>query len=154
MGGGGWSTFLMAGALCALPAAAGKGGADTPPMGWNSWNHYHCSVDESILRNISRLFQATGVAAAGYEYVNIDDCWQAQFRDSNGRLQPDPRIFPSGIPTPALAEPASQAPCKRHGHCCPLALAEAIHADGNKFGIYVDQAYRTCQDRPGTLDNE
>lgn len=33
-------------------------------------------------------------------------------------------------------------------------LADAIHADGNKFGIYVDQGYRTCQDRPGTLDNE
>jgi alpha-galactosidase len=33
-------------------------------------------------------------------------------------------------------------------------LAETIHNDGNKFGIYVDQGYRTCQDRPGTLDNE
>ena len=60
------------------------------------------------------------------------DCWQARFRDGNGTLQADPRIFPSGI----------------------KALAAAIHADGNKFGIYVDQGYRTCQDRPGTLDNE
>ena len=41
-------------------------------MGWNSWNHYHCAVDEAILRNISRLYQTTGVAAAGYQYVNID----------------------------------------------------------------------------------
>jgi alpha-galactosidase len=72
------------------------GVADTPPMGWNSWNHYHCSVNEAILRNISKLFQATGVAAAGYAYVNIDDCWQAQLRDNNGTLQPDSRIFPSG----------------------------------------------------------
>ena len=60
------------------------------------------------------------------------DCWQARFRDANGTLQADPHIFPSGI----------------------KALAAAIHADGNKFGIYVDQGYRTCQDRPGTLDNE
>jgi alpha-galactosidase len=101
-------------------------------MGWNSWNHYHCSVNEHILRNMSKLFQTTGASAAGYAYVNIDDCWQARFRDFNGTLQPDPRIFPSGIP----------------------ALTSAIHGDGNKFGIYVDQGYRTCQNRPGTLDNE
>lgn len=101
-------------------------------MGWNSWNRYHCAVNENILRNISKLFQTTGVAAAGYTYVNIDDCWQARFRDVSGRLQPDPHNFPSGIE----------------------ALANVIHADGNKFGIYVDQGYRTCQDRPGTLDHE
>ena len=58
--------------------------------------------------------------------------WQARFRDSNGTLQPSFHIFPSGIP----------------------ALTTAIHGDGNKFGIYVDQGYRTCQNRPGTLDNE
>ena len=95
-------------------------------------NTDHCTVNEAILRNISRLYTTTGVAAAGYQYVNIDDCWQARFRDANGTLQADPHIFPSGIKK----------------------LAAAIHADGNKFGIYVDQGYRTCQDRPGTLDNE
>jgi hypothetical protein len=61
--------------------------ASTPPMGWNSWNHYHCAVNEAILRNMSKLYQTTGVAAAGYQYVNIDDCWQAQFRDKMGHLQ-------------------------------------------------------------------
>ncbi len=50
----------------------------------------------------------------------------------NGRLQADPHIFPSGIKK----------------------LCSDIHAEGNKFGIYVDSGYRTCQDRPGTLDNE
>ena len=28
--------------------------AATPPMGWNSWNHYHCAVNEAILRNMSK----------------------------------------------------------------------------------------------------
>ena len=97
-----------------------------------AWNHYHCAVNEAILRNISRLYKTTGVAAVGYEYVNIDDCWQARFRDTEGRLQADPHIFPSGIKK----------------------LCSDIHAEGNKFGIYVDSGYRTCQDRPGTLDNE
>ena len=50
-----------------------------PPMGWNSWNHYHCAVDEAILRNISQLYKTTGVAAAGYRYVNIDDLFWARF---------------------------------------------------------------------------
>ena len=106
--------------------------AATPPMGWNSWNHYHCAVNEAILRNMSKLYQTTGVAAAGYQYVNIDDCWQAQFRSTAGHLQAATNVFPSGIKS----------------------LCDSIHADGNKFGIYVDAGYRTCQDRPGTLDNE
>ncbi len=38
-----------------------------------------------------------GFRDAGYEYVTIDDCWPADKRDSQGRLQPDPKRFPSGM---------------------------------------------------------
>ena len=38
-----------------------------------------------------------GYKDVGYEYVSIDDCWLAQERDSQGRLQADPERFPSGI---------------------------------------------------------
>ena len=40
---------------------------------------------------------ADGYREAGYVYVNIDDCWAAMQRDSDGRLQADPQRFPSGI---------------------------------------------------------
>lgn len=38
-----------------------------------------------------------GYLAAGYEYVNIDDCWMAMERGSDGRLVADPKRFPRGI---------------------------------------------------------
>jgi hypothetical protein len=99
-----------AGVVCRLVVAGGW--CCLWPL-FAAWKHYHCAVNEAILRNISRLYAMTGVAAAGYEYVNIDDCWQAQFRDAEGRLQADPHIFPSGIKK----------------------LCSDIHAEGNKFGI-------------------
>ena len=38
-----------------------------------------------------------GFLDAGYEYIIIDDCWLSHDRDANGKLQPDPERFPSGI---------------------------------------------------------
>jgi len=43
------------------------------------------------------LMISEGYKDAGYEYVNIDDCWIAKERDEFGRLQPDPSRFPSGM---------------------------------------------------------
>ena len=40
---------------------------------------------------------ANGYKDAGYEYVTVDDCWPADKRDKDGRLQPDPVRFPSGM---------------------------------------------------------
>ncbi len=38
-----------------------------------------------------------GFAGLGYNYVNLDDCWQASERDSSGRIQPDAKRFPAGM---------------------------------------------------------
>ena len=38
-----------------------------------------------------------GYLSAGYEYVTLDDCWQAESRDQHGRLLADPKRFPNGI---------------------------------------------------------
>lgn len=38
-----------------------------------------------------------GWKEAGYEFVCIDDCWPSHERDAQGRLQADPKRFPSGI---------------------------------------------------------
>jgi len=86
--------LLLLPPLFSMYAAGTDEVASTPPMGWNSWNHYHCAVNEAILRNMSKLYQTTGVAAAGYQYVNIDDCWQAQFRDKDGHLQAGDHLPP------------------------------------------------------------
>lgn len=71
----------------------------------------------------------SGLAKAGYQYVNIDDCWQVARNLTNGEIIADPDRFPHGI----------------------AALADYVHSLGLKFGLYSDAGYRTCQGRPGSL---
>jgi hypothetical protein len=52
--------------------------AATPPMGFNSWNFYHCNIDEVTLRAVVDAIETNGMKEAGYSYVNIDDCWQVR----------------------------------------------------------------------------
>ena len=103
----------------------------TPPMGWNSWNHFSCDVSEALIRETADAMVSTGMKAAGYVYVNIDDCWHGE-RDSLGFIHPDPGRFPSGM----------------------KALADYIHALGLKFGIYSDAGWKTCGGRPGSRGHE
>jgi alpha-galactosidase len=108
-----------------------EGLALTPPMGWNSWNRFHCNVDEKLIREVADAIVTSGMKDAGYQYVIIDDCWQGE-RDKSGFIQPDPARFPSGM----------------------KALADYIHSKGLKFGIYSDAGWRTCGGRPGSRGYE
>lgn len=106
--------------------------AKTPPMGWNSWNHYSCNINENVIRATADALVSTGLSKLGYQYVNIDDCWAELNRDSNGRLVASSSKFPSGI----------------------KALADYVHSKGLKLGIYSDAGYYTCQMQPGSLGHE
>lgn len=110
----------------------GNGLGSTPQMGWNSWNHFGCQIDEQIVRNTADALVSTGLAGLGYKYVNIDDCWAEMSRDSAGRLAARASTFPSGI----------------------AALADYVHSRGLKLGIYSDAGYKTCQGQPGSLGHE
>ncbi|KAF9622931.1 hypothetical protein IFM89_035164 [Coptis chinensis] len=110
-----------------------NGLAITPPMGWNSWNHFNCSVDEKMIRQTADALVSTGLAKLGYHYVNIDDCWAELARDDKGNLVAKNSTFPSGIKT----------------------LADYVHSKGLKIGIYSDAGYFTCsQTMPGSLGHE
>ncbi|WOG93911.1 hypothetical protein DCAR_0313199 [Daucus carota subsp. sativus] len=105
----------------------------TPQMGWNSWNHYHCDIDEGMIRNTADAMASTGLAALGYEYINLDDCWAELDRDSQGNMVPHKTRFPSGI----------------------KALADYVHSKGLKLGIYSDAGTQTCSNTmPGSLGFE
>jgi len=105
--------------------------AATPPMGWNSWNKFGCNVSEDLIRQMADAMVKSGMKAAGYQYVVIDDCWQVD-RDAAGKIVPDAKHFPSGI----------------------KALADYVHSLGLKFGIYSDAGVKTCAKRPGSLGHE
>ncbi|WP_254885464.1 NPCBM/NEW2 domain-containing protein [Streptomyces sp. NA02950] len=105
-------------------------------MGFNNWNSTHCrdEFNEEMIKGIADLFVSKGLKKAGYEYVNLDDCWALPERDGNGKLVPDPKRFPHGI----------------------KALADYVHDKGLKLGIYTSAGTHTC-DRlgfPGGLGHE
>lgn len=105
--------------------------AQTPQMGWSSWNKFQGNINEDIIKGIADAMVSSGLRDAGYTYINIDDCWHGQ-RDADGFIQPDPKHFPSGM----------------------KALADYVHARGLKLGIYSDAGTETCAGRPGSLGHE
>ena len=79
-------TALVSGAM-----AADSTLAVTPPMGWNSWNRFACKVTAEDVRGAADAIASNGMQAAGYVYVNIDDCWQGD-RDEQGRIRPNAKF--------------------------------------------------------------
>ena len=77
-------TFLTALALASLSFGADL--ASTPPMGWNSWNHFAKNIDDKTVREIADALVSSGMKDAGYVYVNIDDTWEGE-RDAQGNIQ-------------------------------------------------------------------
>jgi len=76
---------LMSSSSIALENNIGK----TPQMGWNTWNKFACSINETLIRESADKIVELGLDKLGYKYVNIDDCWNAVERDSEGRMQAD-----------------------------------------------------------------
>lgn len=133
--------LMLGGAVAwqvATPASASaldNGMALTPPMGFNDWNAFGCNVDAQLIEQTADAMVADGMKAAGYQYVNIDDCWALPQRDAAGNLVADPTKFPDGI----------------------KAVADYVHADGLKLGIYNDSGSHTCSSShgfPGSLGYE
>ena len=103
-----------------------------PPMGWNSWNTFYDQIDEQLVRDTADAMADSGLRAAGYEYLVIDDCWAARERDGNGNLVPEPAKFPGGM----------------------KAVADYVHGKGLKFGLYACCGVRTCAGYPGNFEHE
>jgi len=123
--------LLSTGLVAQENNSVSKNLALTPPMGWNSWNKFACNVSEDMIRSMADAMVKSGMKDAGYEYVNIDDCWQVS-RDANGNIVADPQRFPHGM----------------------KAVGDYIHSLGLKFGVYSDAGSKTCAGRPGGLGHE
>lgn len=109
-----------------------NGVAQTPPMGWSSWNTFRNHIDQDMIMEVAEAMVNSGLADAGYKYVNLDDCWQSSMRDSDGKLQGDLRTFSRGIPQ----------------------LIKDINQLGLKVGLYSSNGTLTCEDMPASLGNE
>ncbi len=120
----------------------------TPPMGWNSWNHFACNnLNEQVVLSTAQAFvrkrlsrwegQQISLKDVGYIYVNLDDCWAASSRTASGRFQVNTSKFP---------------------HCSDGTmkwLADSLHRMGLKIGIYSCAGTQTCaKTMPGSYQNE
>jgi alpha-galactosidase len=103
--------------------------ARTPPMGWNSWNCWAGAIDDAKVRAAADAMVASGLAAHGYQYINIDDCWQ-KGRDANGEIVPNAK-FPD-----------------------MKALADYVHSKGLRLGIYSSPGPQTCAGFEGSYRHE
>ena len=109
-----------------------NGVALTPPMGWSSWNTFRNTIDEKLIKDTADAMVKTGLKDAGYQYINLDDCWQSSLRTSDGKLQGDLTRFPRGMKP----------------------LIEEINNLGFKVGLYTSNGTLTCEDLPASLYNE
>ncbi|BAU55484.1 glycoside hydrolase family 27 protein [Mucilaginibacter gotjawali] len=106
--------------------------AQTPPMGWNSWNTFQTNIDLPLLKGMVDTYVSSGMKDAGYTYFVLDDGWMAMQRDKDGNLVADPKKFPNGMKE----------------------FADYVHAKGLKFGIYNCAGTLTCAGYPGTRGYE
>ncbi len=119
-------SFLILGATRAAQAPIL---APTPPMGWNSWNHFAGKIDDATVRAQADAMVTSGMRDAGYVYINIDDTWEGQ-RDAQGIIHTNNK-FPD-----------------------MKALADYVHGKGLKLGIYSSPGPKTCAGFEGSYNHE
>jgi hypothetical protein len=105
----------------AIPAA---------PMGWNSWNSFSNLIDAKIAMQQAKALVDSGMKAAGYEYVVIDEGWWKGTRDGDGNIIVDPAQWPALKPGQRAGDMAN--------------IAAYVHALGLKAGIYTDAGKSGC----------
>lgn len=104
----------------------------TPPMGFNNWARFQCELNETLFTETADAMLEKGLLDAGYNWINLDDCWPLHDRDENGSLQADPKLFPNGLKW----------------------LGDYVKERGFRYGIYSDAGNLTCGGYPGSLDYE
>jgi len=128
-----FALLIVAVAFASLPSVAWTQNtpmaAATPPMGWNSWNHFKDKVDDKTIRATADAMVSSGMRDAGYVYINIDDTWEGE-RDAQGVIHTNSK-FPD-----------------------MKALADYVHSKGMKLGIYSSPGAKTCAGYEGSLGHE
>jgi len=101
----------------------------TPALGWNSWNAFGLSVNDEKVR-IAAKTMIEKLSAHGWNFVNIDDGWEAEQRAASGEIVTNQK-FPDMKST-----------------------ADFVHSLGLKMGIYSSPGPRTCGGYLGSWQHE
>ncbi len=107
--------------------------AQSPPMGWNSWDCYGPTVEEHEVK-ANTDYMAEKLKDYGWEYVVVDIRWFVENDKAGGYNQTDPHyvIDEYGRYQPAV----NRFPSARDGKGFKE-LADYVHRKGLKFGIHI-----------------
>jgi alpha-galactosidase len=119
--------------LAVLRAGAdGQVLAPTPPMGWNSWDSYGLTVNETQFR-ANMVVMAAQLKDFGWQYVVVDEGWYLQ----NPELAAMPERLRYTANARGQYEPAvNRFPSAKSGVGFKP-LADSVHENGLKFGIHI-----------------
>src|SRR5271154_579612 len=118
--------------LAVLAARAEDKLAPTPPMGWNSWDSYGLTINETQFR-ANMVVMAAQLKEFGWQYVVIDEGWYLE----NPEIAAMPEKLRYTVNTQGQYEPAvNRFPSAKDGAGFKP-LSDAVHDDGLKFGIHI-----------------
>ncbi|CAG8961203.1 hypothetical protein HYFRA_00013259 [Hymenoscyphus fraxineus] len=115
-----------------LSQSSGATLSPTPPMGFNNWAAFMCGLNESLFVETAQSMSKNGLLAAGYNRINLDDCWSTFERAPNGSMVVDSEKFPRGLPW----------------------LTGYLKSLGFTPGIYTDAGTKSCGGYPGAYGYE
>ncbi|SOV05732.1 uncharacterized protein UDID_18509 [Ustilago sp. UG-2017a] len=126
-------TTLVPLTFAGFASALNNGLALTPQMGWNTWNTFACNISKHTILSAARAIKAENLDKYGYNYVIIDDCWQADQCDPETKVLPaNPDKFPGGLKK----------------------VVDEIKSLGLKARIYSSAGVMTCGHHIGSLGYE
>ncbi|TFK46796.1 glycoside hydrolase [Heliocybe sulcata] len=103
-----------------------------PALAYNTWNAYQCNINQDLIVTTAELIVSLGLQDAGYNRVNLDDCWAMKNRTTDGSLEPDTTRFSKGFNW----------------------LTNQLQSMGFQAGIYSDSGWYTCAGYPGSFEHE
>ncbi|KAF4564487.1 hypothetical protein EYR36_002423 [Pleurotus pulmonarius] len=137
---------FVLGAFLLIPALALQNGVGKlPTLGYNTWYAYQCNIDEDLILTDAKLIKSFGLLDAGYNYINLDDCYAERNRSASGNIIEDQVRFRRDIFS-------SSSICSKTGIVRYQYISANVHTDSVQQ--YSDSGWFTCAGYPGSFQNE
>lgn len=126
------SSFLLSAALVGSALALNNGVGRLPALGYDTFNAFGCDYDATSVLGQARAMNQSGLVAAGYNILILDDCYALKQRNATGHMVADPAKFPNGM----------------------AAFSKQVNQLGIHLAAYGDNGYETCAGYPGSYGYE
>lgn len=125
-------SLLLSATLIGSAVALNNGVGRLPALGYDTFNAFSCNYNASSVLSQARAMNQSGLVAAGYNILILDDCYALKQRNATGHMVADPSKFPNGM----------------------QAFSKQVNQLGIKLAAYGDNGYETCAGYPGSYGYE